>query len=165
VLAGRYREAIDTYHRALMLAPSNFHTYIGIALAYARLGEPEQAIASADKAMRLHPHDPFSAPLCLAKAIALGVLQDYEEALVWFQRAEAAAPDIPIKGLVPAGLLALVGREADARAMMQSYLADGNAPIRTIAQWQRVQFPTDSPRVLTWRQQVVEGLRKAGLPE
>jgi tetratricopeptide (TPR) repeat protein len=164
-LAGRYREAIDTYQRALMLAPSNFHAYIGIALAYARLGEPEQAIASADKAMRLNPHDPFSAALCFAKAIAFGVLQDYEEALVWVQRAEAAATDNPIKGLVPAGLLALVGRESDARAMMQHYLSNENAPFRTIAQWQHAQVRADNPRLLAWRQKFMEGLRKAGLPE
>jgi hypothetical protein len=48
---------------------------------------------------------------------------------------------------------------------MQRYLASNNPPIRTIAQWQSVQTPADSLRVLAWRQKVVDGLRKAGLPE
>jgi hypothetical protein len=65
----------------------------------------------------------------------------------------------------PAGLLALLGRESDARAMMQHYLSNENAPFRTIAQWQRAQVPADNPRVLAWRQKFMEGLRKAGLPE
>jgi tetratricopeptide (TPR) repeat protein len=147
-----------------VLAPSNFHAYIGIALAYARLGEPEQAIAYADKATRLNPHDPFSAPLSFAKATAFGILQDYEEALVWFQRAEAGLPD-RLKGFAPSALLALLGREADARATMQYYLTSENAPIRTIAQYQGVLLPADSPRLLAWRQKFIEGLRKAGLPE
>jgi adenylate cyclase len=160
---GRYREAIDAYRRALVLAPSSIPP--GLALAYNYLGEPEQAIAYADKAMRLSPHDPFSAPLYFAKANAYGILQDYQEALVWFRRTEAAYPDSPLNGLGSSALLALAGQEADARATMQRYLASDNAPIRTIAQWQRVLLPADSPRFLTYRQKFIEGLRKAGLPE
>jgi adenylate cyclase len=136
-----------------------------LALAYNYLGEPEQAIAYADKAMRLSPRDPFFAPLYFAKANAYGILQDYQEALVWFRRTEAAYPDSPLNGLGSSALLALAGQEADARATMQRYLASDNAPIRTIAQWQRVLLPADSPRFLTYRQKFIEGLRKAGLPE
>ena len=54
--AGRYRDAIDSYGRALMLAPNNI--LVGLPVAYNFIGEPEQAIAYADKAMRLSPHDP-----------------------------------------------------------------------------------------------------------
>jgi len=102
--------------------------------------------------------------LCFAKATAFDILQNYEEALVWFQRAEAAVPG-RLKGFAPAALLALVGREADARATMQRYLTSENAPIRTIAQYQGALLPADSPRLLAWRQKFIEGLRKAGLPE
>ena len=56
LVAGRYREAIDSYGRALMLAPSSI--LLGLPMAYTYIGEPEQAIAYADKAMRLSPHDP-----------------------------------------------------------------------------------------------------------
>ena len=55
-VAGRYREAIDSYGRALMLAPSSI--LLGLPMAYNLIGEPEQAIAYADKAMRLSPHAP-----------------------------------------------------------------------------------------------------------
>ena len=61
LLAGRYREAIASYQRALMLAPGSIQP--GLALAYSYAGEPEQANAYADKAMRLSPHDPLSTPL------------------------------------------------------------------------------------------------------
>jgi TolB-like protein/cytochrome c-type biogenesis protein CcmH/NrfG len=133
--AGRYREAIDSYRRAEMLFPSSIQP--GLALAYAYVGEAEQAIAYADKVMRLSPQDPLSTwpILYLAKALAFGILQDYKEAIVWTERAEAAAPEMQLLGLVRSALLALADREADARATMQRYLASDNAPVRTQTQW------------------------------
>jgi adenylate cyclase len=169
LLAGRYQEAIDSYRRALMLVPSNIQP--GLALAYSFVGEPEQAIAYADKAMRLSPHDPASTwpTLYLTKALAFGMLQDYEQALVWIERAEAAAPEIPVMGLTRSVLLAIAGQEVEARATMQRYLANDKAPIRTITQWkarwQGGRLPSYSPRFLMWGLKFNEGLRTAGLPE
>jgi len=165
LLEGRYREAIDSYQRALMLAPSSIQS--GLPLAYSYAGEPEQAIAYADKAMRLSPHDPLSTPIYLAKAVAFGILQDYEEALVWIDRAEAASPEILLIGFVRSALLAMAGQEADARATMQRYLASENAPIRTMSQWRARSgpLPSYSPRFLIWGKKFTEGLRTAGLPE
>ena len=55
-----------------MLAPNTIQ--FGLPLAYTFIGEPEQAIAYADKAMRLSPHNPRSIGpvLYFAKAIAFG---------------------------------------------------------------------------------------------
>src|SRR5262249_14899348 len=126
LLEGRYRQAIDPYQIALMLAPSTIQP--GLAMAYNYLGESEQAISYADKEMRLSPQDRFLVNLYNAKAMAFGILQNYEEALLWLQRAEAAVPDNPLNGFARAGVLAMAGREADARATMQRYLASKNAP-------------------------------------
>ena len=150
-----------------MLLPSSIQP--GMALAYNYAGEPEQAIAYADKAMRLSPHDPlFTWPtLYLAKVTAFGILQNYEEALVWTERGEAAAPEMPLWEFVRSALLALAGKEADARAAMQRYLANDKAPFRTMSQ-RRAQLgplPSYSPRFLIWGKKFTEGLRKAGLPE
>jgi tetratricopeptide (TPR) repeat protein len=167
LLAGRYREAIGSYQRALMLLPSSIQP--GLALAYSYAGEPEQAIAYADKAMRLlSSHEPVTTSASyLAKALAFGILQDYNEALVWIERAEAAAPEMLLIGFVRSALLALAGQEADARATMERYLASENAPIRTMSQWHaRVgPLPSYSPRFLIWGKKFTEALRKAGLPE
>jgi adenylate cyclase len=167
LLAGRYREAISSYQRALMLLPSSIQP--GLALAYNYAGEPEQAIAYADKAMRLSPHAPlFTWPtLYLAKVTAFGILQNYEEALVWTERGEAAAPEMPLWEFGRSALLALAGKEADGRAAMQRYLANDKAPFRTMSQ-RRAQLgplPSYSPRFLIWAKNFNDGLRKAGLPE
>ena len=171
--AGRCREAIDSYGRALILAPSAI--LIGLPMAYNLIGEPEQAIAYADKTMRLNPHAPAAMwpSLYLAKAIAFGMLQNLEEALVWIERAEAAAPDILLMGFVRSALLALADKEDEARAAMQRYLANDNAPIRTISQWHARQsgkpLPSYNPlvlaRVLMFGKKFDDGLRTAGLPE
>jgi class 3 adenylate cyclase/TolB-like protein len=162
----RYREAIDVYQRVLLLAPSYVPAYSGLAAAHNYLGEPEQAISYVDKAMRLSPYDPATRAFYSDKFVAYGILQDWEQALVWERRAEAAR-DSPFNGFASAALLALASRDAEARATMQRYLAGSNAPVRTIAQWQRVRFPAtvDNARYLAWRQNFVEGLRKAGMPE
>jgi class 3 adenylate cyclase/TolB-like protein len=162
LLAGRYREAIDSYQRALMLLPSSIQP--GLALAYNYAGEPEQAIAYADKAMRLSPTWPT---LYIAKVTAFGILQNYEEALAWTGRGEAAAPEMPLWEFTRSALLALAGKEVDARAAMQRYLANDKAPFRTMSQ-RRAQLgplPSYSPRFLIWGEKFTEGLRKAGLPE
>ena len=144
-------------------------------MAYTRIGEPEQAIAYADKAMRLSPHIPrrVGPILYFAKAFAFGILQDYEQALVWIERAEAAAPDILFIGFVRSALLALAGKEDEARAAMQRYLANDNAPIRTMSQWHArwadKPLPSYNPlvlaRLLMSKKKFDDGLRTAGLPE
>jgi adenylate cyclase len=168
LVAGRYREAIDSYRRALMLAPSSIQ--IGLPLAYTYIAESEKAIAYADKAIQLSPRTPAAWPvLYLAKAIAFGQLRDYEEALVWIERAEASAPELLDAGLMRSVLLALAGRENEAHATMQRYLANDKAPFRTMSDFHArnagVPLQSWSPRFLIWGKNFMDGLRKAGLPE
>ena len=87
--------------------------------------------------------------------------------LAWARRFETAAPDNPLNGFVTAPLLAMAGHETEARETMQRYLTRSNARIRSIAQWQHVRFPAqiDNPRYLAFRNNFVEGLRRAGMPE
>jgi adenylate cyclase len=161
----RYREAIEEYQRVLSLNPSMIPAYGGLAYVHVYLGEPELAIAEVDKAMQLSPHDPSAGNFYFHNAMAYGMLEDYEQALTWLRRAVAAGPpDFRFQGFWQAPLLALAGHDAEARATMQGYLA-GNAPIRTIAQWQRTRLPADAPRFLAYRKRFEEGLRKAGMPE
>jgi tetratricopeptide (TPR) repeat protein len=78
---GRYRDAIDAYQRALSLGLSNVDVYTGLATAYNFLGEPEEAIAYVDKAMRINFRDPFAVDMCNTKVMAYGIMRNYEEAL------------------------------------------------------------------------------------
>jgi adenylate cyclase len=168
VAAGRYRDAIDSYERALILAPSTILP--GLALAYDLIGEPEQAIAYADKAMRLSPQIPerVGPEFYLAKAIAFSILEDNEQALVWIERAEVAAPEVPLMGFFRSVLLVIAGKEYQARAAMQRYLATDNAPFRTISQWHarlaHVPLSSYGRRYFIWGMKFNDGLQKTGLP-
>jgi hypothetical protein len=101
------------------------------------------------------------------------MLHDLEQALVWIERAEAAAPEILVMGLMRSALLALAGKEDEARAAMLRYLANDKAPIRTLSQWHARQsekpLPSFNPLVLArlhmLKKKFDDGLRKAGLPE
>jgi adenylate cyclase len=100
-------------------------------------------------------------------------LHDYEQALVWIERAEAAAPEIVLMGFFRSVLLAVANKENEARAAMQRHLANDHAPVRTISEWHARQpekpLPSYNPlvlaRLLTFKKKFEDGLRKAGLPE
>jgi hypothetical protein len=115
----------------------------------------------------LSPRDPLILGFYLTKFIAYGILQDWEQALVWERRMEAIAPDHPFTGFPAAALLALAGHETEARETMQHYLGRSNILIRSIAQFKRVRLPAqiDNPRYLAWRNKFEEGLLRAGMPE
>jgi predicted Zn-dependent protease len=52
---GRYREAVQTYDRALALDSGYFDYYLGRGVAHARLGSPEQARHDLEKSTELLP--------------------------------------------------------------------------------------------------------------
>ncbi len=51
--AGRIQEAIDQFKQTLQLEPNRLPTYRSLALAYAQLQHPAEAIATAQKALDL----------------------------------------------------------------------------------------------------------------
>jgi len=86
-LAGDNEAAISALDRAIVLNP-NFALGFGHrALILAYLNRPEEAITSAERAIRLSPFDPAMFAFCEALALAHLTLGRYEEGLRW---AEAA---------------------------------------------------------------------------
>ena len=91
------------------------------------------------------------------------MLEQDEEALIWFRRAAAASPQMPT---ILAGLtseLALTGHDTEARATLAQYLALEGTRTRTIAQWDYL--PDDNAAFLRFHLRFTSGLRKAGMPE
>jgi hypothetical protein len=61
-------------------------------------------------------------------------------------------------------VLALTGRDAEARETLERYLSMSEARTKTIAAFKK-QINSDNPSYLAMRERICEGLRKAGMQE
>ena len=161
---GHFEEAIVEAERSLSLSPSFVNAYSPLSVASSFLGRPQEAVEYADKAIRLSPRDPNLYSFYLDKGFALSLLGQDDQAINWLRRAVAAAPQWPLPQALLAAALSLTGQEAEARDVLKRYLSLSGTRARTIAQW-RGQLPSNNPLFLAYAARLVEGLRKAGLPE
>ncbi len=165
---GRLGEANAEAERALDLNPAAVDAYAQLAFNDEILGQFEKSLENLDKAIRLSPHDESLHYWYAGKATAHFALKQYEQAIEWARRAIAIDPTYrqPHPMLIVA--LGWTGRQAEADEAIQHYLALFPRP-RTIAAWKAVKAQKTSsdsdPRVLEFWDRLIEGLRKAGLPE
>jgi TolB-like protein/Flp pilus assembly protein TadD len=164
IVEQRFDEAIFEAKRALDLNPAFISAYISLCSANNFLGRPEKAIEYADRAMRISPRDPQLPLFYLQKGLALLLLNQNGQALDWLRRTTLTAPEWPIPHAVLAATLAQQGDEAEAHAELERYLAFRTTKAKTIAQW-RAQLPSSKPEFLAEINGIIEGLRKAGMPE
>jgi adenylate cyclase len=151
-----YSAGIAAFEQALTLNP-NF-TDFGIAHALVLAGEPARAVEAANRQKRL---DPFYWPLVpAALGMAHYVLQQYSEALPPLRECAARAPNMRIGHLWLAATCAQLGRIEEARAAAAEVL-------RIEPQWTNLRTGATIYvfRRLEDAQHLLEGLRKAGLPE
>jgi TolB-like protein/Flp pilus assembly protein TadD len=162
----RSEEALVEAERSLALNPSYVPAYTGLWFANFYVGRPEKVIEICDRAIRLSPRDPVIYGFYFGKGAAYAMLNDGAQALEWFRRAVALAPQFPNAQLALAIRLALNGQEAEAHDVLQRYLVLKATRIRTIAQY-RTSTATlsDNSAYLASVNRAVEGLRKAGMPE
>jgi adenylate cyclase len=165
VLAAEHwvREAVAAAERCRSLNPSHARAYRILATLHFFLGEPEKTLAFAERGMRLSPRDVQIAAFLLFKGWGYFMMGNEEEALVWMRKAAAASPDSPSILAPLASVLALTGREAEARAMLAHYLSLKRTRTRTISQWDH--RPDGNPMFLRLEERFKSGLRKAGMPE
>jgi class 3 adenylate cyclase/TolB-like protein/Tfp pilus assembly protein PilF len=160
----RFEEAIIEEEKSLALNPSFVSAYTGLCTASSFLGRPKEAVEYADKAIRLSPRDPLLYVFHLEKGFALLLLHQDDQAIEWLRRAVAAAPQWPLPQALLASSLAMTGHEQEAAETLKRYLSLSGTRARTIAVW-RKQLPSDNPVFVAYAARLVEGLRKAGLPE
>jgi adenylate cyclase len=160
----RFDEAVAESERALVLDPSFVSAYNGLATAYSFLGEPQKALAYAEKALRLSPRDPYLYAAQFEKGFALSMLGREDEALEWISLSTTAAPEWPLAQALRASLLALTGHQAEAQSALQVYLALNATTAKTVEQW-KAQSPSASPAFIVYARRLTEGLRQAGMPD
>jgi TolB-like protein/cytochrome c-type biogenesis protein CcmH/NrfG len=163
---GRFDESIAEYERALALDPAMVAALASLGYDYQRQGEFEKSLGYLDKAIRLSPHDPALAIWYNGKALAYFALKQYDQAIEWARRAIATNANIsPYPHLKLIAALALIGREGEAHAALQRYLALVPSGPKTIAATEALSPSRANPRDSEFQDRQIEGLRKAGMPE
>ena len=162
----RFDDAIAEFERALALEPNIAEAYGALGHVYVDIGQYEKAIEFFDKAIRLSPQNQQLAFWYQSKGVAYFALQQYDQAIEWARRSIAIMPNYsPTLGMLAASL-ALTGHEAEARDAEQRRIAV--SPFKSIAALKAsssAPSPSADPRVRAAFDRVIEGLRKAGMPE
>jgi adenylate cyclase len=133
------------------------------ALGHAKLliGRSNEALAPIEKALRLSPHDPALNLWLFHMCHAFTHLARYSEAIPWCLKSVAAGP-LWLAYVDLAAGYAWTGQMKEAKNAVFELLK--LKPNYTVKAWATAGF-SDHPKFLTEYEKIVEGLRKAGLPE
>ena len=160
----RVEQGIAECERALAIDRNlaTAHAVIGARKIY--VGRAEETEAHVREALRLSPRDTEAFYWLMFVGTAKVFLGRHEEAVDWLRRSIEANPNNPLSHVFLAAALALFGRLEEARAAARTALTVN--PQATIARF-RATFASfsDNPVYLAGLERIVEGLRKAGLPE
>jgi tetratricopeptide (TPR) repeat protein len=164
ILTKRAAEGIAECEHALQLDRNLAPAHFSIGLAKVFIGRAEETEAHIAEAVRLSPRDTGGYIWMTTAGSAKLHLRSYEEAVGLFRRAIEANRNNPPAYLNLAAALAQLGRLDEARSAVRAGLALN--PTYTISR-RRASWTSqsDDPTYLAQLEPIVEGLRKAGVPE
>jgi tetratricopeptide (TPR) repeat protein len=148
--------------RALELDRNLAHAHAQIGTGKLFLGQAGETEAHVREALRLSPHDTLANVWCAIAGMAKLWLGQEEEAVGWLRRSIEANVNDPLSRFCLAASLARLGRLPEARSEAQAGLAMN--PTFTIARF-RSSAPSDSPAFRIGGERLIDGMRKAGVPE
>lgn len=151
-----YETAREMVDRAVALNPNSSRVWDQRGFAYLMAGQPEEAIRSFERRIRLSPFDPLLFSTFAGMGVAFIGLRRFDEAVSAARKAARQNPLYPFAYRCLASALAHLGREAEAREAVAGLLE--LEPGFRISE----RVPRGDVSGL---QLYVDGLRKAGLPE
>ncbi|MCC8941833.1 winged helix-turn-helix domain-containing protein [Bradyrhizobium sp. Arg68] len=157
LLLGDCEAEIEMADRAVALNPNSYNTWNRRGWVYKIVGQPEEAIRSLERAMRMSPVDPLQFTALTGMGFALIELRRFDEAIVAGKKALRQNPSYPGAYRCLASAFAHLGRDAEAREAAAGVLELD--PAFTISAW------IARSRLSINAKLMIEGFRKAGLPE
>ena len=158
-MRGPLEKAITSLRRALELDPNASSAWAGLALAYGMIGQTEDALAAVEKAKRGSPRDPFMWLWTASEMAAAFADERLEDAI------ERAKATIQLQSgwygshVLLTASAAHLGRIDEGREAVADLLKlIPRFTVGAVAKNPMFERPADAARL-------VEGLRKAGLPE
>jgi tetratricopeptide (TPR) repeat protein len=164
IFTNRAAEGIAECEHALALDRNlaNAHSFIGLGKIF--VGRPEETEAHIAEALRLSPRDTLAYFWMTNAGIGKNQVASWEPAVGWLRRAIEANRNFPLTYFQLAAALAQLGRLDEARSAAKAGLAldPAFAVSRARAHWTAV---SDNPTYLAQTEVILEGMRKAGVPE
>jgi TolB-like protein/class 3 adenylate cyclase/Tfp pilus assembly protein PilF len=164
----RLEEAIVEDERALALNPAFLDAYVNMGLVYRTLGRFEESLGFIDKAIRRSPNDPAVPASYAIKAGDHLALKQYDQAFESARRAIAISPSLALAHWYLITALVQTGQDSQAHEALRRYLALPGVPATAAALKQETTKyvnERDDPRYVEKWGQLVEAMRKAGLPD
>jgi len=155
-MVGDCESEIEMADRAVALNPNSFYAWNSRGWVYRIAGLPEEAIRSYERAIRMSPVDPLLHRSFVGMGLAFVELRRFDEAIVAGKKAQRQTPFYVIAHRCLASAFAHLGRDAEAREAAARVLELD--PAFTISAW-------IARGGLSHAKLLIEGLRKAGLPE
>jgi adenylate cyclase len=155
-MVGDSESAIEIADRAVALNPNSFRAWSCRGQVYFVAGLSEEALQSFEHAIRMSPIDPLLHRAFVGMGLALIELRRFDEAIVAGKKAQRQNPSYPASYRCLASAYAHLGRDAEAHEAAARLLETD--PTFTISAWIARGGQKNSKLM-------IEGLRKAGLPE
>ena len=155
---GRHDLSIAEARRAIELNPNHATAHVGLGNRLNYTGKPEEGILHIELGMRLNPDDPRIHLMRRFLAEAHLNNRDYEKAVEWARKSIERNPDYALAHATLAASLGHLGRIAEAEAALKECL---RLQPRTIA---NRRYSVVYERSVD-AEHILDGLRKAGLPE
>jgi TolB-like protein/class 3 adenylate cyclase len=164
IFTRRAGEGIAECEHALALDRNlaSAQAYIGLGKVF--IGRAEETEAHVAEALRLSPCDTMAYLWMSHAGIAQTQLGCWEQAVAWFRRSVEANRNYPHGYFMLAAALAPLGRLDEAHSAVKEGLSVN--PAFTVSRFRaNLAARCHDPTFLTQLQPVLEGMRKAGLPE
>jgi TolB-like protein/class 3 adenylate cyclase len=158
----RHLAGIAAFERALTLDQNLAGAHADLGSAKLFINRADETEAHVRTALRLSPRDNFAFDWLIIAGVSQAFLGAYEEAAVWFRRSIEANRNNPTAHFFLAALLAHLGRNDEANAVVKDALALD--PDFTIARL-RAGMQSDLPTYVTFYEGALRAMRKAGVPE
>jgi adenylate cyclase len=156
-----FESAIGEYEAAIAINPSLAPAYAQLGHAKIRAGRAEEAFVPLQTAIRLSPRDPLLNIWYFIICHANTHLGRDDDAIEWCRQSVAIGP-FWISYVDLASAYAWTGRKDEAQAAVAELLK--LMPNYTVDRWAHEGW-SSNPVFLAQYQRIIEGLRKAGLPE
>jgi adenylate cyclase len=157
LLVGDCEAEVEMADRAVALNPNSYHAWNRRGWVYKIAGQPEEAIRSFERAMRMSPVDPQLYSTFTGMGFALIELRRFDEAIVAGKKALRQNPSHPGPYRCLASAFAHLGRDAEVREAAARMLEID--PAFTISAWIARSQLSKTAKLM------IEGFRKAGLTE